>query len=74
MKLVRYGRLGHEKPGMIDAEGKLRDLSGVVEDIGPHELSPKFLTKLSKIKADRLPLVRGKPRFGVPITGIGKFI
>jgi len=74
MKLVRYGRLGREKPGMIDAEGKLRDLSGVVEDIGPHELSPKFLTKLSKIKADRLPLVRGKPRFGVPITGIGKFI
>ncbi len=74
MKLVRYGRPGREKPGMIDAEGKLRDLSSVVEDIGPHELSPKVLTKLSKIKADRLPLVRGKPRFGVPVSGIGKFI
>jgi len=74
MKLVRYGRPGREKPGMIDTEGKLRDLSGIVEDIGPHELSPKSLAKLSKIKADRLPLVRGKPRFGVPISGIGKFI
>ena len=64
MKLVRYGRPGREKPGMIDTEGKLRDLSGVVDDIGPHELSPKFLAKLSKIKADRLPPVRGKPQIG----------
>lgn len=61
MKLVRYGRPGHEKPGLIDSEGKLRDLSGIVDDISPDELSPKFLAKLGKVKADRLPLVRGKP-------------
>ena len=54
MKLVRYGRSGHEKPGLIDHEGKLRDLSGVLDDIGPDTLSQKSLAKLSKIKAERL--------------------
>ena len=74
MKLLRYGRPGHEKPGMIDAEGKLRDLSGVIDDIGPAQLSDKSLARLSKIKASNLPLVRGKPRLGTPLSGIGKFI
>ena len=74
MKLVRYGRPGKEKPGLIDAAGKLRDLSGVVPDIGPEQLSPKGLAKLAKIKTDRLPLVRGKPRMGVPFTGATKFV
>jgi 2,4-didehydro-3-deoxy-L-rhamnonate hydrolase len=74
MKLVRYGKPGKEKPGLIDSEGKLRDLSGVVADIGPAQLAPKALAKLIKTKASRLPLVRGKPRFGTPFTGSTKFI
>ncbi len=74
MKLVRYGNPGKEKPGLIDAEGKLRDLSAVVPDLGPAQLGAATLTKLRKLKADKLPLVRGKPRFGCPVAGVGKFI
>ena len=74
MKLVRYGKPGKEKPGLIDADGKLRDLSKVVGDIGPEQLSSKGLARLAKVKADKLPLVRGKPRMGVPFTGATKFI
>ncbi|PHM21765.1 MAG: 2-hydroxyhepta-2,4-diene-1,7-dioate isomerase [Curvibacter sp. PD_MW3] len=74
MKLVRYGNLGKEKPGLIDVDGKLRDLSGVIPDIGPAQLSDVVLAKLLKLKTDKLPLVRGKPRMGCPVNGIGKFI
>ncbi|MGH1358794.1 MAG: fumarylacetoacetate hydrolase family protein [Burkholderiaceae bacterium] len=74
MKLVRYGKPGKEKPGLIDDDGKLRDLSGVVSEIGPDQLSEKGMAKLARVKAAKLPLVRGKPRMGVPFTGTGKFI
>jgi 2,4-diketo-3-deoxy-L-fuconate hydrolase len=74
MKLVRYGRPGKEKPGLIDDEGRLRSLAGVVEDIGPALLSDKALRKLAKVDVKTLPLVRGEPRFGVPLAGVGKFI
>jgi len=74
MKLVRYGRPGKEKPGLIDEDGKLRDLSAVVTDIGPAQLGDKMLARLAKIKPGSLPVVRGKPRFGVPVSGVGKFI
>ena len=74
MKLVRYGRPGKEKPGLIDDEGRLRSLAGVVDDIGPELLSDKALRKLARVDAKTLPLVRGEPRFGVPLTGVGKFI
>ena len=74
MKLVRYGNPGKEKPGLIDAEGKLRDLSAVVKDIGPEQLSDAVLAKLGKLKTDKLPLVRGKPRMGCPVKGVSKFI
>ncbi len=74
MKLVRYGRPGREKPGLIDADGKLRDLSGIIDDIGPEQLSDKALAKLARINPAKLPAVRGKPRFGVPIHGVGKFL
>ena len=74
MKLVRYGNPGKEKPGLIDAEGKLRDLSGVIKDIGPEQLSDAALARLRKAKVATLPLVRGKPRMGCPVSGIGKFI
>jgi 2-keto-4-pentenoate hydratase/2-oxohepta-3-ene-1,7-dioic acid hydratase in catechol pathway len=74
MKLVRYGQPGKEKPGLIDADGKLRDLSGVIADVTPEHLSDKALAKLAKLKADKLPLVRGKKRFGPPVSRVGKFI
>ena len=74
MKLVRYGQVGKEKPGLIDADGRLRDLSGVVKDISPDQLNDKALAKLAKVKTDKLPLVRGKKRFGTPISYTSKFI
>jgi 2,4-didehydro-3-deoxy-L-rhamnonate hydrolase len=74
MKLVRYGRIGKEKPGLIDQQGKLRDLSGCVPDIGPEQLSDKVLAKLAKLDPQQLPLVRGNPRRGVPVAQVGKFI
>lgn len=74
MKLVRYGRPGKEKPGMLDEEGRLRDLSGVVADIDADVLSEKALRKLAKVDYKTLPLVRGNPRMGVPVKGVGKFI
>jgi 2-keto-4-pentenoate hydratase/2-oxohepta-3-ene-1,7-dioic acid hydratase in catechol pathway len=74
MKLVRYGNPGKEKPGLIDAEGKLRDLSGVIGDLGPEQLGDAALAKLRKLKTANLPLVKGKPRLGSPVAGVGKFI
>ncbi|PWF45093.1 fumarylacetoacetate hydrolase family protein [Massilia glaciei] len=74
MKLVRYGRPGKEKPGLFDEEGRLRDLSGVIADIDPSTLSDKALRKIAKIDYKTLPLVRGNPRLGVPVKGVGKFI
>ncbi|NTV85363.1 MAG: fumarylacetoacetate hydrolase family protein [Burkholderiaceae bacterium] len=74
MKLVRYGKAGQEKPGLIDSEGRLRDLSAVIQDIGPEQLGDAALARLRKLKTDRLPAVRGSPRFGCPVAGVGKFI
>jgi 2,4-didehydro-3-deoxy-L-rhamnonate hydrolase len=74
MKLCRYGKAGFEKPGVIDGEGRLRDLSKVVENIGPNELSPRGLKMLTRVKAETLPPVSGNPRTCVPYIGIGKFI
>ncbi len=74
MKLCRYGKNGFEKPGMIDAQGNIRDLSAVVEQIDQGAISPAGLAKLRKIKAETLPLVKGEPRLGVPYVGISKFV
>src|SRR5689334_19320347 len=74
MKLVRYGRAGQETPGLIDADGALRDLSRVVEDITPDLLTGAGLKKLRGVKTARLPVVRGKPRLGCPLAGIGKMV
>jgi 2,4-diketo-3-deoxy-L-fuconate hydrolase len=74
MRLVRYGRPGKEKPGLFDDEGRLRDLSGVVADIDGALLNDRALRKLAKIDVKTLPLVRGNPRLGVPVKGVGKFI
>jgi 2,4-didehydro-3-deoxy-L-rhamnonate hydrolase len=74
MKLCRYGKPGYEKPGVIDGEGRLRDLSKVIDNIGPNEISPRQLKTLSKLKPETMPLVNSTPRYGVPYVGIGKFI
>ena len=74
MKLLRYGLAGYEKPGMLDTAGKIRDLSGVVDQIDSLHLAPRELKKLSQVKAESLPVVSGSPRLGVPYIGIGKFI
>jgi len=74
MKLLRYGNPGKEKPGLLDADGKIRDLSGVVPDIGPAQLGAVGMAKLRKANPAKLPLVRGNPRIGCPVNGVGKFI
>jgi 2,4-diketo-3-deoxy-L-fuconate hydrolase len=74
MKLLRYGPAGKEKPGMIDSNGKLRSLHKRIKDITPDMLAPAGLAKLRKIKPESLPPVPGKPRLGVPLTGIGKIV
>ncbi len=74
MKLVRYGRPGAEKPGAIDASGRLRDLSGVIEDVTPALLTAAALRRLRGLDVSRRPLVRGHPRLGCPLAGIGKMV
>jgi 2-keto-4-pentenoate hydratase/2-oxohepta-3-ene-1,7-dioic acid hydratase in catechol pathway len=74
MKLVRYGKPGQEKPGLIDAQGTLRDLSTVIPDLGPAQLGDAMLAKLRKLDPAKLSAVRGKPRMGCPVAGIGKFV
>ena len=74
MKLVRYGKPGKEKPGLIDMDGRIRDLSEVVGDIGGDTLSPKALRKIARLRPGNLPLVRGKPRLGSCVARPGNFI
>jgi len=74
MKLVRYGRPGKEKPGLIDAAGQLRSLADVVPDIGPAQLAPRALARLARLDPESLPKVRGTPRLGVPFSGSTKFV
>ncbi len=74
MKLVRFGPKGREKPGLIAADGTLRDLSGHVTGIGWNELSAAGQKRLRALDPATLPAVRGKPRFGVPFTGISKIV
>tara|TARA_B100000678_G_scaffold284581_1_gene286321 strand:+ start:267 stop:1127 length:861 start_codon:yes stop_codon:yes gene_type:complete len=74
MKLCRYGLPDQEKAGLIDSDGRLRDLSGHVPDLTPDRLSPGELAKLAAIDPATLPLVEGEPRYGTPVTGTRKFI
>ncbi|MHC2676976.1 2,4-diketo-3-deoxy-L-fuconate hydrolase [Bradyrhizobium diazoefficiens] len=74
MKLVRFGNPGAEKPGLVDDQGRLRDLSDVVADITPGTLSRSTLQKIAAVIPTELPLVAGEPRLGVPVAGVGKFI
>jgi len=74
MKLVRFGRNGLEQPGLIDRQGRVRDLSGVVSQIDASVFSPEGQKRLRRIDPETLPLVRGHPRLGVPWVGISKFV
>jgi 2,4-didehydro-3-deoxy-L-rhamnonate hydrolase len=74
MKLVRFGRAGEEKPGMIDGAGAVRDLSGVVADITGEVLAPDSLARLAAIDSGTLPLVEGEVRYGPPVAGTRQFI
>lgn len=74
MKLLRYGARGAEKPGLLDKDGKIRDLSQHVPDIAGAVLSPDSLERIAKIDPASLPLVEGNPRYGACVGNIGKFI
>ena len=74
MKLVRYGAVGQEKPGLIDKSGQLRDLSGQVKDLAGEAFSPASLAKIAALDAASLPAVNGQPRIGSPVGGLPKFI
>jgi 2,4-diketo-3-deoxy-L-fuconate hydrolase len=74
MKLLRYGPTGREKPGMLDSDGAIRDLSGVVLDIAGTTLTPEGLASLAVIDPTTLPLVDGTPRYGACVGAVGKFI
>ncbi len=74
MKLLRYGAKGKEKPGLLDKDGRIRDLSGVISDITGDTVTPKGLARLAKIKPESLPLARGTPRIGPCIANSQKFI
>ena len=74
MKLLRYGPIGKEKPGILDSEGKIRDLSSIIPELDGSAIGPKALDKLRKVKIDKLPLVRGNPRIGACIANPQKFI
>ena len=74
MKLLRYGPAGQEKPGMVDADGTIRDLSGVVTDIGGDALSPDGLKRLAGTDPSTLSAVKGNPRIGPCVGGIQKII
>ena len=74
MKLLRHGPKGHEKPGMLDANGQVRDLSGVIADLRADMLTPEGLAPLRAIDPATLPLVAQPGRMAPPWRGMGKFI
>jgi len=74
MKLLRYGPPGREKPGVLDAKGTIRDLSGVIADVGGDALLPESLAKLRQLDPKTLPAVDGSPRIGPCVAGVGKFL
>jgi len=74
MKLLRYGEVGSEKPGIVDAEGGVRDLSSHIPDLGAACLGEERLTALARLNPERLPLVEAGVRIGCPVANIGKVI
>ena len=74
MKLCRFGKTGQERPGLIDAEGRIRDLSGVIDDIGPAALAPEGLKALAGLDPATLPVVEAPERMGPPVSGTRQFL
>ena len=74
MKLLRYGPAGHEKPGLLDGAGRIRDLSRIIPDIKPETLAADSLSRLAATDPDSLPIVTGTPRLGAPIARPGAFM
>jgi len=74
MKLLRYGEFGQEKPGILDAGGLIRDLSGIVEDIAGKALGRESLSRIKGLDLEALPLVKGQPRIGAPVGVVPKFL
>jgi 2-keto-4-pentenoate hydratase/2-oxohepta-3-ene-1,7-dioic acid hydratase in catechol pathway len=74
MKLLRFGASGAERPGILDWEGRIRSLAGVVPDIGGDTLLPAELERLRALDVEALPIVDGKPRLGPCVSGVGKFV
>lgn len=74
MKLLRYGEKGQEKPGLLDAQGQIRDLSAHIADVAGAALAPDSLNALSKLDPESLPLVTGSPRIGACVGQVGKFL
>jgi 2-keto-4-pentenoate hydratase/2-oxohepta-3-ene-1,7-dioic acid hydratase in catechol pathway len=74
MKLLRYGEAGRERPGVLDADGKIRDISAYMLDVAGDAIDPGALAELSAVDLTGLPLVEGNPRIGPCVAGVGKFI
>jgi len=74
MKLLRYGEIGQEKPGLLDNDGNIRDLSAHISDVSGANLSDEQLQTLSQLDHETLPMVEGSPRIGACVTNVGKFI
>jgi 2-keto-4-pentenoate hydratase/2-oxohepta-3-ene-1,7-dioic acid hydratase in catechol pathway len=74
MKLLRYGPPGQERPGLLDGQGRIRDLSGRIRDLEGSQLSPEALREWASLRVEDLPVVEGSPRLGPPVANIGKFI
>ena len=74
MKLLRYGPAGEERPGLLDGQGRIRDLSGVIGDLDGRQLSPEALQRLAALDVATLPPVEGSPRLGPPVANVGKFV
>ena len=74
MKFVRYGEPGHERPGVIDSDGGIRELSGHVADIAGSALSRQEMQRLSSLDIGNLPRVSGTPRLGPCVGNVGNFI
>jgi 2-keto-4-pentenoate hydratase/2-oxohepta-3-ene-1,7-dioic acid hydratase in catechol pathway len=74
MKLVRFGAMGQEKPGRLDSNGQIRDLSGVIGDLAGEALAPESLSRIKALDPETLPLVEGRPRLGAPVGLVPKFL
>lgn len=73
MKLLRYGPVGQERPGILDAQGRIRALWPAIADLTPEVITPEGLQVIAALHVDKLPLVEGSPRLGVPVAGVRQF-